>query len=299
MRNNNTFGQALNIGLVEKIPMRLVKYFSSKSIYFVICFSFVSLLIVSMLDYVTGYETTLILFYLVPVISASLLLNKNWAIAFSILGTLLVVIVELLSQNIYSSVFIAFWNGLAVFGVFLTVSGILIVLRNSLLKEQKLARLDMVTGISNSRHFYELASIEMSRARRYKRAFTVVYVDVDNFKKVNDDMGHDKGDDLLRLIAATIKKNIRVNDIVSRVGGDEFILLFPETDKGKAKSTIETVFKKLKIVMFNKKWKVTFSAGVITCLTAHCDIQKIIKAADAQMYYAKKHGKNKIKYCVL
>jgi diguanylate cyclase (GGDEF)-like protein len=107
-------------------------------------------------------------------------------------------------------------------------------LRSAMEREKEAARTDSLTGAMNSRAFGELATAELHRARRYERPFTIAYVDIDDFKAVNDRFGHSSGDTLLRLVAETMKHNSRAVDVIARVGGDEFVILFPETGPGPA-----------------------------------------------------------------
>jgi PAS domain S-box-containing protein len=107
-------------------------------------------------------------------------------------------------------------------------------LRAALENEKNLSRLDFLTQIPNRRAFSEILQTEAMRSRRYKRPLSIAYIDLDNFKQVNDQLGHETGDELLRLVAQTIFTNIRGTDTVSRLGGDEFALLLPETAKDPA-----------------------------------------------------------------
>ncbi|HTC77354.1 MAG TPA: diguanylate cyclase, partial [Terriglobales bacterium] len=99
----------------------------------------------------------------------------------------------------------------------------------ALAAEKELSRSDPLTGLPNRRAFYEVALAEADRARRYRHPLSLAYLDVDNFKQVNDDYGHDAGDELLVRVAEVLRRNLRNNDIVARLGGDEFAMLLPET----------------------------------------------------------------------
>ena len=108
-----------------------------------------------------------------------------------------------------------------------------ILLQQALEREKDEARLDFLTQIANRRAFYEAAATEVIRARRYHRPLTLVYIDLDNFKVVNDTFGHKTGDGLLVEVAATLRINIRGSDPVARLGGDEFVILLAETGSGR------------------------------------------------------------------
>jgi diguanylate cyclase (GGDEF)-like protein len=161
------------------------------------------------------------------------------------------------------------------------------------------ARRDPLAGISNRRHFFELAGTEMVRAQRYKRPFTVAYKDLDNFKAVSDQYGHDVGDVLLGLVSKIMSRNIRSTDTVARLGGDEFALPLPEADVQSAGQVTQKLHKQLLAAMQKKRWPVTFSVGVVTFLTPPSSVDDMIKVVDALMYEAKNSGKDQIKYKVV
>jgi diguanylate cyclase (GGDEF)-like protein len=110
-------------------------------------------------------------------------------------------------------------------GMFLVVVVVLSSLRGAWEREKIHARTDSLTGVSNARAFFEVAAVELARARRYQRPFTIAYLDLDNFKQVNDRFGHEVGDDLLQIVARTLREGSRASDFVARMGGDEFVVL--------------------------------------------------------------------------
>ncbi len=95
--------------------------------------------------------------------------------------------------------------------------------------------IDLLTGAVNSRFFHDLATMEIDRSRRYERPFTVVFIDLDNFKTVNDPFGHSAGDRVLRAMVSSARKHLRKTDVLARLGGDEFGLLLYETDEESAR----------------------------------------------------------------
>jgi diguanylate cyclase (GGDEF)-like protein len=180
-------------------------------------------------------------------------------------------------------------------GFFFTAVYSLSEIKQLLEKEQTFARIDFLTGVANSRAFNEIAKIEIDRSVRFGRPFTIAYIDIDNFKQVNDTLGHSQGDNLLQSVAKTIKDNTRSIDIISRLGGDEFAILFPETNEENAKTTINKVQTELLSIVKNSNWPVTFSIGTVTCYKS-CNLDELIKEADNLMYSIKESGKNRIEY---
>jgi diguanylate cyclase (GGDEF)-like protein/PAS domain S-box-containing protein len=170
-------------------------------------------------------------------------------------------------------------------------------LRESLERERSAARIDFLTGILNRRGFFEIATSESQRSRRYKRPLSLVYVDLDNFKGVNDTMGHDAGDELLIRVAAIIHSEVRGTDSVGRLGGDEFAVLLPETDQEHGRVVVQKVQKQLMEVMQERKWPVTFSIGLISFQVPPESIEEMVREADRVMYSVKLKGKNSVAVC--
>jgi diguanylate cyclase (GGDEF)-like protein len=138
--------------------------------------------------------------------------------------------------------------------------------------------------------------MELSRSRRYKHPFTLVFIDLDNFKQVNDKFGHAEGDKLIRFIVDELKAQLRNTDIVSRLGGDEFAILFPETAQQEAKVIMSKIYRHVARELHQKYSSVTFSAGAVTYIAVPETITETIKIADELMYTVKNSTKNDIRY---
>jgi len=167
-------------------------------------------------------------------------------------------------------------------------------LRGALEREKNVARIDFLTGVLNRRGFYEMAGTESQRSRRYKRPLSLVYVDIDNFKGVNDSLGHESGDELLTHVAAAIQGAVRGTDVVGRLGGDEFSVLLPETDHENGMVVVEKVRRQLRESMRKRNWPVTFSVGVTSFRTAPESVDEMIREADRVMYSVKLKGKDAV-----
>ena len=149
--------------------------------------------------------------------------------AFAVLGSVAGVGGDLLAGQHYSS-----WLVLAIVFVlrtalFLVFVEVVAALRHALDREKESARTDPLTGVSNRRHFIELTAAALAFARRYRRPMTIAYLDLDNFKQINDRLGHQAGDEVLRAVARTVRNRLRATDVVGRLGGDEFAVCLPET----------------------------------------------------------------------
>ncbi|HLQ51518.1 MAG TPA: PAS domain S-box protein [Terriglobales bacterium] len=172
-------------------------------------------------------------------------------------------------------------------------------LKVALEKEKDLSRKDFLTGLNNRRVFFELGDFEAKRSSRHRRALSLVYIDLDNFKQVNDTLGHQVGDDLLVTVASTLEASLRSTDIIARLGGDEFAVLFPETGSPIAQQILSKLHDRLLNEMRKCGWPVTFSIGIATFPDCSLGFEEMIRHADEVMYTAKKSGGNRITATVI
>lgn len=166
--------------------------------------------------------------------------------------------------------------------------------------EEKLkitSTIDDLTQAYNRRHFFEVAGQELARAKRYGGIFSVAIMDIDNFKSINDKYGHLAGDQILREVSGICDKNIRLPDIFARYGGDEFIFLFPQTNKEKAREGLERVRASISKHLShyeNFEIKTNVSIGIAEFSSKASLIDDVLKEADKSLYQAKHNGGDKI-----
>jgi diguanylate cyclase (GGDEF)-like protein len=187
-----------------------------------------------------------------------------------------------------------YWNAFIEFLFLLIMSLLFSALRKNLDTEKTRASTDPLTGALNRRSFFELAEYEINWWRRYSQPFTLAYIDLDNFKEINDHMGHHVGDELLNEVVATISANIRSTDILARFGGDEFVLLLPDTTSEASHPFLTKIHNHLQHTMSSNNWPVTFSIGAVTYLKAPATVDEVICRADILMYEVKHSGKNRL-----
>ncbi len=184
-------------------------------------------------------------------------------------------------------------NGLA----YLAVLGVAMAGLQSLRRSQaQLARLvtqDQLTSVLNARAFVARLGQELDRNRRYPRPLALLYMDLDNFKVINDTHGHQTGDAVLRLVADSMRSSVRHADVVGRLGGDEFAVLMPETDAALADAAAKRLIAGLRNV-FKGTPNVTASIGVVSCAATDASTDDLLRRADQAMYDAKKSGKDRV-----
>ncbi|HYE49502.1 MAG TPA: two-component regulator propeller domain-containing protein [Azospirillaceae bacterium] len=163
-------------------------------------------------------------------------------------------------------------------------------------KLERLASLDPLTGILNRRRFMELAAVEHERARRYRHTFSLVMLDLDHFKRVNDTFGHAAGDDAIRAAAARVEAAIRKTDVAARYGGEELILLLPETPAEEAEVVAERIRRSIMVEPVRHeelRFPITASLGVAEWSDPAEPLAALIERADAALYLAKQAGRNR------
>lgn len=161
----------------------------------------------------------------------------------------------------------------------------------------KLAMTDPLTKVMNRRAFFARFSEEVERSRRYNRSLVVAMVDVDRFKEFNDMEGHLRGDEALKRIAATLQNNLRKTDLLGRYGGEEFILLMPETPLQSAVETCERLRAGIEDTEFQGKDEpayLTVSIGVAAYPDQGSTVEGLTEAADQALYQAKNGGRNRV-----
>ena len=159
-----------------------------------------SITLLGVIDYFTGYEVSFSLFYLAPIAAVSWFVNCRLGLAISVLSSITWLIAELAAGQYYVQPVIYLWNTMIRFGFFVLVTYLVAELRSAHEAQRLLARTDYVSGAVNARHFNELLEMEILRSRRYQYPLTVAYIDVDDFKQVNDNFGHDTGDEVIHFI---------------------------------------------------------------------------------------------------
>lgn len=187
------------------------------------------------------------------------------------------------------------------------VSRLILLLTASLLsfavvtRTQDLVRLstrDSLTGLFNRGYFHERVAIEVSRAHRHGRPLAMAMVDVDHFKSFNDTHGHAAGDLVLQAIAAALRRSFRLTDIVSRYGGEEFVIAMPDTDRGAAGRKLENVRLSIEHTPIQTSAgttvNVTISGGLAGCPIDGMNEEELLAIADARLFQAKGGGRNRI-----
>ncbi len=166
-------------------------------------------------------------------------------------------------------------------------------------KVMNLSLTDPLTELYNRRHFDKALAQEIKRCQRYKRSFSLLLIDIDHFKRINDNYGHDAGDRVIRQVGNLLRNALRNPDVVGRVGGEEFAVILAETPPQNITLVVNKLLREMRRTvpevpaMAEKNERVTFSVGLATFLSGDVTAQAIMKLADQSMYQAKRNGRNR------
>jgi diguanylate cyclase (GGDEF)-like protein len=249
--------------------------------------------LVAAVDAATGSEISFSVFYLVPVAIAGGLVSRRagWVVAVLSAATWGYLDVALGSH--YSAAWIPLWNAGVRLAFFLLVNELIGRIRTVQAHLSELSRTDTLTGLANARVFADRATQVIAQARRSGRAFTIVYVDLDRFKRVNDEQGHSEGDRVLRTAGALIAEGLRTTDLVARLGGDEFAILMPDTGMDQAGESLRRVAAAI-TRHAEDQGAVGATFGAVTFIEPPADVDSAVRAADALMYQGKAEGRGRI-----
>jgi len=241
----------------------------------------------------TGADLRLGILYVVPVLLAASYDGLGWGIAFALATALLRFGVGIDQLPLDTSLQVRLLNEAG----YLTVVGVAIAglsqLRRTQAQLELLATHDPLTTVLNARAFASQVAQELGRNRRYGRPLALIYLDLDDFKRVNDAHGHATGDAVLRLVADAMRGAVRQADFVGRLGGDEFGVLMPETDGSVAHSVANRLAGGIRTV-FRGTPSVTASIGVVAVTGTEAGSDELLRKADQAMYEAKRAGKDRV-----
>jgi diguanylate cyclase (GGDEF)-like protein len=254
-------------------------------------------LLVGYVDFLTGYEVSMYLFYLGPITIAAWYVGSWSGVSIAMLACLGWYVAD--AGHIYSHPSIPIWNAVVRLEVFLIFALLLKSLRDHVARERNLAQTDALTGLFGRRAFLERLEHDLALAQRRNSFISIAFVDLDDFKAVNDRHGHAEGDRVLLTIGRALSQVIRRADTAARLGGDEFALILPDTGSDGARRLIGEVVRRIEQALAAGATAVTCSVGVVTYADARVTVENALAAADALMYDVKRTGKGSAAFSVI
>jgi diguanylate cyclase (GGDEF)-like protein len=252
--------------------------------------------LIAFVDLLTGHEIDLTIFYLLPIALALWYGGQQLGQLFCLLSVAAWFLADFPHPHRPTVLAASVMVRLAFSILF---ASLLWRFREELERVSQLARTDPLTGAANGRAFRERTELEVQRMHRSGRPLSLAYIDLDNFKAVNDQQGHTAGDWLLCRVVHTFREHTRSTDLVARLGGDEFAVLLPETSAEGSRACLEKLHQLLQQDMEERGWPVTVSIGVVTFEHPLSTVDAMVQCADRLMYTAKQHGKNRVLHDVV
>jgi diguanylate cyclase (GGDEF)-like protein len=258
--------------------------------------SFISILVLGVVQVTLGKNIDIAPFYIFPILFSSWYGSRTTGLISAFLSVLVYVVIEVFFTGGSFTFLDLILFSIPYLAAYILLAILIINFRNVHRAEVYAADTDNLTGIHNARSFYAELANEMLRSKRYDHVFSLAYIDVDDFKNINDSLGHNVGDKLLKEVANALVVSLRATDVIARLGGDEYVCLLPETNKEEARSAFIKAAELLKQKMKQYNWGVSFSMGVVTFEDLPEDIKKAIDVADKLMYSVKNDNKNNVAY---
>ncbi len=250
------------------------------------------------IDYVAEQDLSFLVFYLIPVFLVTLRAGLWPGLLTSLAGTAVWFIANVNLFRQEPGEFIPFWNFAETLGVFAFFTYVLSSLVDALDEERQMSRYDARTGIVNRRHFLELLEGEIGRSRRFRRPFTLAYMDLDSLRTVNELRGRSAGDALLSRLGELLLRETGDADTPARLGGDEFAVLMPETGYEAAHAALGTLRGRIGAMLAENGCAVTVTMAAVTSTNPAHSAEEMIGMADRLMYAKKAEGKGGIAHRV-
>ncbi len=283
--------------MTKRARLNLTAWLGRRSRFFLALTAIFGLVFVSGLRYFAPTELHITFLFLLPISFATWFLSPTVGWLFVVAATSVLLFFDIgHPESARRGILLS--NALMNLGIFSAVVFIFSEVRALYARERELSLNDPLTGLLNHRAFVDTVTTENRRLQRHPNSLTLAYIDLDNFKRVNDQHGHSAGDALLKSIAHMMTSTVRSTDFVARLGGDEFAILLPDTNSEAARSVMAKLRERLLQHLQEKKYAVTLSIGVVTFETMHDSPSAMIYMADETMYAVKQKGKNGVEYRV-
>lgn len=269
----------------------LDRTFSGRSDWVIGAFVLLLILVIGAVDYLTGYELSLSVLFLLPISIAVWYGSRPLGYVISVVSAVTWAVVEQASAFSYSQEWILYWNSGVRLAFFVVVGWLLAKLKTNLRHQQHLASTDNLTGLLNRTGFIERAGPAMAAATRHAQPTTIGFADLNGFKQINDTRGHATGDAVLELVGSLLNRVGRGSDITARYGGDEFVVLLPHTGVDGARNFFDKFQHAAESELREGGLEgLSISIGAVVFESGPPDLIEALRMADRLMYRAKGAG---------
>ncbi len=248
-------------------------------------------LVIGLLDYALGYELSLVVIYLLPVQMVTLALGLRAGMIAAVAVAAIGVSGDYAAGAHFSSGLVFVWKDLSRIASYWIAAALLHQLHRAWSAQRDLAVTDGLTGLLNYRGFMGQAAIAIASCRDAEQPLTALYLDCDRFKQVNDQFGHEAGNDALRVIALTMRRVLRPGDSAGRIGGDEFVMLLPGAGLLQARERVDDLRSLLQADLATFGWPLGVSVGIASFAHPPRSARDLIGEAEHLMYGAKRSGR--------
>jgi diguanylate cyclase (GGDEF)-like protein len=260
----------------------------------VVAIALVLMGLIALGDYATGPDVSFSFFYVIPIGIVALRLDRASGSAMAFLGATVWFLIDHATARLPFSPAIQVWNTLIRLAFFIVIASLIDGLHGALMREAAAARTDHLTGLPNRRMFTELAERELIRSRRAGEDTVLALIDLDEFKRINDEHGHDVGDAALRMVGKAMQGSIRSIDVIARFGGDEFAALVA----GKATAAHAILNRLAGAVRSTTIEGASLRASIGAVVVHNESLEHALARADSALYSAKRAGKNRIELVI-
>ncbi|MFO7896741.1 MAG: GGDEF domain-containing protein [Candidatus Cloacimonadales bacterium] len=248
---------------------------------------------ITVIRYITGPAFQIEQFYLIPIAIVAWYVNRDAATIIATISILFWVIFDFFTMQTLAGGLAPGLNEVFRLIIFIFIILLIDKTKYQIKKLTQQSVTDPLTQLLNRRAFFQHLERELEVSRRYETSVSLIYIDLDNFKTINDTLGHQAGDKVLKTTSQILTENTRNSDIIGRMGGDEFCIILPQTTAQAAQIVYEKLSETTRLLFQRNRWPVSLSAGIIEFYDKELSGEVLVNKADELMYKAKNSGKNK------
>ncbi|HEY9827790.1 MAG TPA: GGDEF domain-containing protein [Stenomitos sp.] len=253
---------------------------------------------ISILDYAVTSDLWLWPLYLIPIALMTWFVGGCMGGITALLSAAVVCLIQIQTDHAGLELFPSVWNGAILGAVGIFIADLLHNLKIASEIEKQLSRIDAVTGAVNRHFFLELLEAEFYRAERYRFPLTLAYIGLDNLKQLNDRLGYQATDEVLYQFVDQLSQSLRSNDVVARLGNDEFAVLLPQTNDNQAQTVFSRIQSQLKEILAGQSVPLVYHVAVVTALEMPDTLETLLEQS-ALLLKQSKNGADKVTYEIL